>query len=205
MPDIETICERRAFPTQELRAEGGQDSAPAMIVGYAAVFGQYSNDLGGFREMIRPGAFANTILMDDVRALFNHDSNYVLGRNRAGTLRLVEDERGLRIEIDPPDAQWARDLMVSVRRGDVSQMSFQFVVEEDAWQQDGDGLVTRELIRVKLFDVSPVTFPAYPQTSAQVHKRFQEFLSQEAGKTDGEQAGQQALLAIRRKRLELSN
>ena len=80
----------------------------------------------GFREKIPPDAFANTITAADVRSLFNHDSNYVLGRTKSGTLSLVKDTKGLAITIDPPETQWANDLIESVKSGDISQMSFGF-------------------------------------------------------------------------------
>lgn len=150
--------EYRVFPL-ELRVSDDKKK----IRGYAAVFNQWSEDLGGFREKIRPGAFSKTIKEADVRALFNHDPNYVLGRNKAGTLRLTEDDKGLEIEVDPPETQWARDLLISIDRGDINQMSFGFSTVKDEWGGD-KGEATRELVEVKLFDVSPVTYPAYPQT-----------------------------------------
>lgn len=155
--------ERRYIPAEiEIRSDDGGGSK---MIGYAAVFNSYSEKLGGFfREIIRPGAFAQAIESDDVRALWNHDSNYVLGRNKSGTLQLVEDERGLRVEITPPDTQWARDLSESMRRGDVDQMSFGFQVVDDRWYTE-NGEEFRELLKVRLFDVSPVTYPAYPATT----------------------------------------
>lgn len=166
--------ERRSFTVKELRVQDNGDK-PAKITGYAAVFNSLSEPLsdwwaGTFREMIRPGAFKNAIERDDVRALWNHDPNYVLGRNKSGTLSLSEDDVGLKIEITPPDAQWARDLMESMRRGDVDQMSFGFRVVTDAWRmQDGEDI--RELLDVELFDVSVVTYPAYTETSAAVRSK----------------------------------
>jgi uncharacterized protein len=153
--------ERRTVVTPDLRIIA--EAAPR-IAGHAALFDSVSEDLGGFRERIRPGAFAASLVADDVRALFNHDPNVILGRNRAGTLRLTEDERGLGIEIDPPDTQAARDLMVSIARGDVSQMSFGFSVGPggQTWEKNDQG-VLRTLTAVRLFDVSPVVFPAYPE------------------------------------------
>ncbi len=156
-----TDIERRIYscPGLEIRAE---DDKPPVLVGYAALFGEMSEDLHGFRERIAPGAFAKS-LGGDVRALFNHDSNLILGRTRSGTLRLEEDQRGLRVEITPPDTSVARDLIESVRRKDVDQMSFGFRTRKDDWEEFDGGLV-RTLIEVTLLDVSPVTFPAYPQT-----------------------------------------
>ena len=150
----------------ELRVEGGDTPK---IVGHAAVFNKWSEDLGGFREKIASGAFTKTIKEGDIRALFNHDANFVLGRNKAGTLTLEEDKKGLKVSIDPPDAQWARDLTTSIERGDITQMSFGFRTIKDQWTTPKDGKDNqRELLEVELFDVSPVTFPAYPQTDVGV-------------------------------------
>lgn len=167
MPDIE-----RRFFRCELRAAGGEGE-PRRIVGYAAVFNEVSEELYGFREMIMPGAFRDVIEAEDVRALINHDPNLVLGRTTAGTLRLIEDERGLRYEIDPPDTQYARDLIVSLERGDVDQSSFAFRVkpEDEEWRgpTEDDPLPLRMIYKFsRLFDVSPVTYPAYEATSVDV-------------------------------------
>lgn len=158
--------ERRVVTFDDIKLEKREDGA-RKIIGHAAVFNQLSEDLGGFREQISAGAFADAIKGDDVRALFNHNPDFILGRNLAGTLRLKEDSRGLAIEIDPPDTQVARDLMVSMERGDVSQMSFGFSVRPNgqSWAKDDTGQVVRTLTKVRLFDVSPVVYPAYPQTN----------------------------------------
>lgn len=157
--------ERRGFVIDGLKIER-RDGEPSKIVGHAAVFNSLSEDLGGFRETILPGAFADAIGRDDVRALINHDSNLILGRNRAGTLTLSEDERGLLVEITPPDTSYARDLMVSMERGDINQMSFGFSVAPGgaSWGETTDGVYVRTLSKCNLFDVSPVTYPAYTQT-----------------------------------------
>lgn len=149
----------------EFRAGEGDDAVPT-LVGYAALFGELSEDLGGFREQIASGAFAKSI-GGDVRALFNHDANLVLGRTKSKTLSLSEDQRGLRIEITPPNTSIANDLMESVRRGDVDQMSFGFRTVKDSWDEV-DGEIIRTLVDVRLFDVSPVTFPAYAKTDVAV-------------------------------------
>jgi hypothetical protein len=158
--------ERRCLPMSELRV--AEDSPK--ITGYAAVFNTWTNIGGWFRESIKPGAFAKTIREADVRALLNHNENYVLGRNKSGTLKLREDSKGLAVEIDPVDATWANDLMKSMRRGDVSQMSFGFTVNKEEIDAAKD---ERVLVDVSLFDVSVVTYPAYPTTSAQVRAAFQ--------------------------------
>jgi len=160
--------EERRFLPLKLKIEKREDE-PTKIVGYAAVFNSLSENLGGFREKIKPGAFRNALKISDTRALFNHDRNFVLGRQSAGTLKLKEDKTGLHIEIDPPDTSFARDLMVSIGRGDITQQSFGFTVKKDEWKDlDGDEPL-RTLTEVgELFDVSPVTFPAYPDTNVAV-------------------------------------
>lgn len=164
-PEIASGAESRAFVADSLVVEmrGDDSDKKAVMRGHAAVFDLLSEDLGGFRERIAPGAFAKTIVNQDPRALWNHNSDYVLGRRGAGTLRLQEDSKGLAIEIDPPATQWAKDLAVSMQRGDVNQMSFRFMVINDKWAKV-DGEWIRTLLEVELVEVSPVTFPAYLQT-----------------------------------------
>jgi uncharacterized protein len=182
--------ERRTFSVIELRA-GEKDGKP-VIEGYAAVFNEYSDDLGGFVEIIEPGFF-DDVLGGDTRSLWNHDANMVLGRTSAGTLEISQDEKGLFQRtyppVVPPDAAtWAQDALVSIKRGDVTQQSFAFRVkhdwngdamEGDEWYVKGD-LVIRRLKKggcKELLDVSPVTYPAYPQTdvSATTRSRFDLF------------------------------
>lgn len=193
--------ERRAWPMErlEVRAEG--EGARPVIVGYAAVFDQLSVDLGGWRERIAPGAFERSVTDADVRALWDHDSKYVLGRNRAGTLELEEDARGLRIQVTPPETTWADDLVAMMRRGDVNQMSFGFYVRADDWTEDPDVGLVRTLRDVDLFDVSVVTYPAYPQTSAEARNRATSYERRVTSEDSGEDAdieGQRARARARR-------
>lgn len=166
----------RHAPT--IRDSGGANDLP-MIVGYAAVFynpadpdTQYEM-YNGIIERIVPGAFDQAIREDDVCALFDHDESLILGRTSAGTCRLSADRIGLRYEIDPPNTQVARDLIESIRRGDICGSSFSFVPREggstNAW--DGDSPICT-LTNVKLFDVSPVAIPAYKGTSAGLRGSF---------------------------------
>ena len=141
------------------------DAEDRKMVGHAAVFNQETDIGGWFREKIAPGAFKESIREDDIRALFNHDPNFVLGRNTAKTLTLAEDDTGLKTTIDPPDTQFARDLAVSIERGDITQMSFAFQVLEEEWKTgEKKELDLRTIKKVRLYDVSPVTFPAYQGT-----------------------------------------
>lgn len=156
--------ETRVLPMTEFRVL--KDDGKSKLEGYAAVFNRWSEDLGGFVERIAPNSFKKALKNSDVRALFNHDPNYVLGRSTSGTLQLKEDKKGLHIINEPPNTQWANDLMVSIDRGDISQMSFGFTVERDEWNEDKNGRVTRTIHEIgRLLDVSAVSFPAYGDTS----------------------------------------
>jgi len=156
--------EKRTYVVDNLEIRANGEDEARTLVGYAALFDSLSQDLGGFVEIIRPGAFTKTLQESDVRALKNHNSDYVLGRKSSGTLRLEEDARGLRVEIDTPKAQWANDLVESIERGDVKEMSFQFRKVIDRWTEREGQPDLRELIEVRLFEVSPVTWPAYTDT-----------------------------------------
>jgi Escherichia/Staphylococcus phage prohead protease len=194
------------FDRLEVRAEDGAEQAH--IIGHAAVFNEWTT-IWDFQELILPGAFARAIEeKDDVRALWNHDPNYVLGRSASGTLALAEDETGLAVDITPPDTQWARDNLVTMRRGDVSQMSFGFVVGKanSDWRTNEDGVWERTIKTVdELWDVSPVTFPAYPSTDAQVRAMGLYVPEPPQGRGAGER-GRDALERVqahRRRALEL--
>lgn len=160
--------EIRTLVLSEMRVVRQKDESPK-IVGHAAVFNsptEIGSKTWGWLETIAPGAFTDSIDIDDIRGLFNHDPNYVLGRNVAGTLELSEDEKGLLYTIDPPDTQAARDLLESIDRGDITGSSFGFEVLEQVWNinSEDDEWDKRELTKIKLWDVSPVTFPAYDDT-----------------------------------------
>jgi len=166
--------ERRNFNTSEIRVDN-EDTRE--VVGYASVFNSLSENLGGFREVISRNAFDDVLENGtDTRALFNHDPNLILGRTTAGTLNLSVDENGLQYRFTAPNTTYANDLLESLKRGDVSQSSFGFIVEDDSWDQDENGSTIRTIKKVsKLLDVSPVSFPAYPESSAKTQKRFLDF------------------------------
>lgn len=154
----------------EVRVED-REGEPPKIVGHAAVFNQETDIAGMFREMVAPGAFKQSLKnKDDVRGLFNHDPNFVLGRTKSGTLVLKEDETGLHTEITPPDTQLVRDLVLEpMRRGDIDKMSFGFEVKAQEWRDGEDGALDLRIIKeAKLWDVSAVTFPAYDGTDVAV-------------------------------------
>lgn len=141
------------------------------LAGYAALFNSETVIAGLFRERIAPGAFRDSLQRkDDVRALFNHDPNYVLGRTKSGTLTLREDNYGLHytVQINPNDPA-ALSVVARAERRDVSGSSFAFAIDDpndEEWQlDDRKKLPLRILRRLRLVDVSPVVFPAYEATS----------------------------------------
>jgi len=146
----------------ELRAEGDGMT----FVGYAAKFNSPSEDLGGFVETIEPGAFRRSLRSrNDVKLLVNHDTGRVLASTRSGTMKLYEDEVGLRVEASLPNTSDGRDMAELLRRGDLNKMSFGFSVIKDSWNQE---MTQRTLKSVRLFETSIVAFPAYAATEAMV-------------------------------------
>lgn len=154
-----------AFDVRGLQERAEGDGLPD-IIGYAAVFDTQTELWSGTTEEIAPGAFARSLKEgNDVRALVNHDPSQVLGRSKAGTLSLKEDKKGLRIRITPPDTNVGRDIVESIRRGDVDQMSFAFRIVREEAEYDDDGAHYR-LLDLDLVDISVVTFPQYEETVA---------------------------------------
>lgn len=198
--------EIRSIPGVELRAS--KDSGPGILVGYAAVFNSNSIDLGGFIEVIAPGAFADSIGAkdSDVRALREHKTNLVLGRTTSSTLRLSEDSKGLRFEIDLPDTTVGRDTAISVARGDLDGMSFGFICHPggDQWTPLPDGGTLRTLKKVEIFEVSVVTFPAYTDTSVAKRSWRRRQTAQEIRSRATERASE-ALASLERRQTEMQN
>ena len=165
----------RRFIRTEVRATEGESPK---IAGHAALFNVRSQDLGGFVEIIAPSAFDECLASNpDILGLFNHDMMAIpLGRTTSGTLRVNKDAVGLAYEIDPPDTQLARDLVVSLRRKDVSGSSFGFYCLDNLWDFDSDNdILVRTVLKASVFDVSPVTNPAYLQTDAAIRSELPQF------------------------------
>lgn len=177
----------------EMEVRALENGAP-LIDGYAVVFDSWSEvmlDARGrrFRERIAPTAFDRALgQQPDIRALWNHNADKPLGRTRNGTLRLTKDGAGLRIELQPPETSWGADAVTSIRRGDVSGMSFAFAAQRDggdAWEKPGpDGISHRTITDADLYEVSPVTFPAYPATQVMVRS----VTAPEWDESDGQEA-----------------
>lgn len=157
------------FSLRTTRSASGKDVR--VISGLAVVWAPArSSNLGGFVEEIDPRAFdASLKRKDDVTALWNHDPNYPLARTTSGTLRLSKTKRGLAYEFDAGDQTYTQDLIKSMERGDVHSSSFGFMCTEDSWSEDKNtGVIVRKVLAAELFDVSPVTFPAYPDATSGV-------------------------------------
>lgn len=161
---MEKKIERRYFGSSvEIRA--GEDGKVKGGKGLAAVYNKLSDNLGGFREKIAPGAF-DGVLDNDVRVLRDHKPGQILGRTSKGTAKISLTSEGLEYTWDDPDTTYSRDLQKSMARGDIDQSSFGFTVDEDDWEEDEEGRMIRTIKKVReLFDVSPVTFPAYPDAT----------------------------------------
>ena len=163
------IRQTRSLQT-ELKTRAEPDAQDMYIEGYFAVFGRETELWPGAYEEIAPGAFDET-LNNDIRALINHDTTLVLGRNKAGTLELKADSYGLwgRIKINPNDTD-AVNLYERVKRGDVDQCSFGFNILEEITDWRDDGTVKWTLTKIDLHEVSVCTFPAYEETGVQARK-----------------------------------
>ena len=170
--------------TSELRL--ADEEAPK-LVGYAAKYG-IKTDIGWFIEKIRAGAFDDALETSDVRALKNHNPDLLLGRTSSGTLRLDTNNVGLRFAIDAPDTTTGRDTVEEVRRGDLAGCSFSFTVAEDEWKHFDDKPSERTIVKIgRLYDIGPVTFPAYEDTTVGVRslEQFQQNQQSDIGAPEG--------------------
>lgn len=161
---MSNTAERR-FTSVRVEVRATSDNGKRTIGGYAAKFNRTSQNLGGFREIIAPGAFNRSRSQNwpGVVARYNHDDNMLLGTTGARTLRLDVDDVGLPYEVDLPDAR--ADVHELVTRGDVSQSSFAFIADDDDWTTDDSGFPLRTLKQARILDVAPVNSPAYLDTS----------------------------------------
>lgn len=143
------------------------DTKTRRIVGHATVFNRLSEDRGGFFVVMAPTAFTKSMAEDDVRVLFNHNADYILGRSTNGTLKMSVDDVGLLIDAELSDTQWGRDTFTSIQRGDITQMSIGGMIVAETLHMDGETTVYT-VDEFKLWDVSPVTYAAFEQTDVGV-------------------------------------
>jgi len=201
---MKTKLVQAVFQMEDTRAEKQEDKS-AMITGYAAVFEKLSVPMWGFKEKIQAGAFKKSLETNNVKSLWNHNSDLVLGSTGSGTLKLVEDKKGLRFEMTLPDTQAGRDAYVLVERGDVTQMSFGFRVRGQIWDESDPKNIIRTLTEIELYEISLTAFPAYNQTSAKtrsIHDDYDQF-KQEKDESDLDKRKNELDLQIKMLELEL--
>lgn len=166
--------EIRTFDITNLSTRDDMENNSRIVTGYAAVFNSRTLLWEGLEEMIASGAFSRALSSGaDIRCLFDHDWSKVLGRTKSGTLRLEEDDRGLKFEVELPNTTVANDLIESMNRGDINQCSFGFIPTEETWDYNTDP-VLRTVNEVELFEVSIVSLPAYQDTEATLARSKQE-------------------------------
>lgn len=171
MPDK---AEQREFSVSGIEVRAAEGDKPAVLTGYFIEWGKRSDPIYGyFVENFAKGAFNN--LHGDIRALWQHDTSLVMGRSTNNTLSLFEDDRGCKFEIQPPNTTWANDAVESIRRGDVSAMSFGFITKKEQWDESDPNMPVRTILDAQLMEISPVTFPAYPQTSVSARSARETF------------------------------
>lgn len=197
--------EQRAFGLSNVEIRAAEDGVQRLS-GYFIEWEKLSNPiLGLFQEKFQRGAFQN-LNGGDIKALWQHDPSKVLGRTTNGTLQISEDERGAKFEIEPAaNISWHQDAMRSIQRGDVSEMSFMFRASADSWDDSNPDMAIRTVTQANLFEISPVTFPAYPQTSVSTRSAqeiFKSYTEQRSNEHKPEENNRK-LLELRRKKLEL--
>lgn len=193
-----------------VRVQRREDKS-SVIEGYGAVFYAAGDAGSEYRlwdnwfERIMPGAFDRALReRQDVRGLFNHDSNCLLGRTAAKTLRLAVDSKGLRYEIDVADTQVGRDVSVSIERGDLSGSSFAFIPKRTVWIEEDDRII-RQIEDVDLFDVGPVTYPAYDSTTTTVRSAERESLQREIDEWRKSRPTEADAISVRMRQIEVDS
>lgn len=170
--------EKRNLTASNIEIREAEDGKRT-ISGYAVKWEMKSHAMGyfkRFKEQFRKGAFTESMTNDDQLALWSHDTSKVLGRTKNGTLRLFEDDIGLRFELDLPNSTLGNDAYETIKRGDVDGVSFGFQMQKQEWDENDVENITRSILKAKLLEISPVAFPAYPdsQVSARSHDPYKE-------------------------------
>lgn len=172
--------ERRTLSTGlEFRDVTDKPGTIAELNGRAVVYQSLSVEMFGFREMFSPGAFTECLARadTDLRALVDHQSQKILGRQSAGTLRITDTAGALLAAIDVPDVSYGRDAVVSVKRRDIGGMSFSFDEQEDTWEFNADKSIIRTVRKADIYEVTITAFPAYPETSVDVRSYYRDVIT----------------------------
>lgn len=164
----------------EIREE---ENGTKTISGYAVKWEMKSHTMGywrRFKEQFKRGAFTDSLTTDDQLALWSHDTSQVLGRTKNGTLRLFEDDIGLRFELELPNTTLGNDAYETIKRGDVDGVSFGFQMQKEEWNESDRDNIVRSVTKAKLLEISPVAFPAYPdsQVSARSHDPYHQYVEE---------------------------
>lgn len=171
--------ETRNLATNDIEIRELEDGTKT-VKGYAVKWEMKSVTMGWrrFREQFKRGAFTDSLTNDNQFALWSHDTSKVLGRTKNGTLRLFEDEIGLRFELDLPNTTLGNDAYETIKRGDIDGVSFGFQMLKQEWDEADPDNVVRTVTNAKLLEISPVAFPAYPdsQVSARSHDPYDEHI-----------------------------
>jgi len=193
------LITRAFFEAEDIETRASEEGK-TIVSGYAAKFETLSVPLYGFREKIRAGAFKNSLAKRDVKAFWNHNYDLVLGSTKAGTLKLEEDDKGLRFDLELPDTQAGKDAGVSIKRKDVTGVSFGFKVLRQEWDEKDPKNVVRTLIEVDLREISPTPFPAYPSTSVKARSAVDDYedYKNELAERNKEVNKNQTLIMLRR-------
>tara|TARA_R100000664_G_scaffold34139_1_gene54318 strand:+ start:4695 stop:5315 length:621 start_codon:yes stop_codon:yes gene_type:complete len=195
--------ERRSFIKIDTRTD--EQDGKKYIEGHAALFNEETT-IGNFREYIAPNAFAD-VLTDDVRVLFNHDPNQILARTANNTAQIKEDSKGLHYRFEVPNTTLGNDLYELVNSGIINQSSFGFIIKDEEWRNDKDGTI-REIKKVsRLFDVSPVSFPAYEQTNdlSVAKRKYNFFKEKEETKKEEKDLISRSLLSLKINLAKINN
>jgi len=172
----------------EIRAKESDDGK-LVVVGTPIVYNTVTMLWEDVEEVILPGAATDSIKNDDIRAVWNHNTDIVLGRTKNTTLKLVETEAGVTCEIEFPDSEEGRSKYASVKRGDVDGMSFGFTPIDEEWtarKEDGKEMWTRTISKFKIWEVSPCTFPQYDETEISARSKELALRNRPNPETSGE-------------------
>lgn len=176
------VTEKRELPHSNIEIRESEEGVRT-IEGYAVKWEMKSQSMGyflRFKEQFKKGAFTDSLTNEDQRALWSHDTSKVLGRTKNGTLRLYEDDIGLRFELDLPNTTLGNDAYETIKRGDVDGVSFGFRMRKQEWDESDPDNVVRTISQADLFEISPVGFPAYPdsQVSARSEYPYKSYLEE---------------------------
>lgn len=163
--------EIRTFQCDDLEVRAAEGE-PTTICGYAIKWNKLSSPIYSFREKVAQGAFSDSILTDNIKALWNHNSDLPLGNTNKRSLILTEDDVGLRFILTPPNNSWGNDAMESIGRGDTDGVSFGFITENDDWDYSDPNMAIRTIVKGTLIEISPTPFPAYPDTPVGVRSGY---------------------------------